>query len=188
MALLLLGGCIVLSVYPFYYDKDLVADPQLAGRWLKAGTTSEFWQFTATGQKAFQLTTADANDTNVFTVHRFHLKQYQFLDLLTTNRHVFELPLHLVCGINRGDSNASLHFMDYGYLVSYLQTNPAALRHLVVSNDPDDTNSDNMVYLTATTRDLQVFLLKHAEDTNLFNDSSAVELNRVQETNSPPVR
>jgi hypothetical protein len=33
-----------------------------------------------------------------------------------------------------------------------------------------------MVYLTAETKDLQKFLLKHAEDTNAFNVESAILL------------
>jgi hypothetical protein len=116
----------------------------------------------------------------------FQLKQYQFLDLLITNRGEFQMPLHLITKVTRADTNLSLHFMDFGWLAALLQTNPAVLRHIVVpeagyTNDSLDSldNGDNkMVYLTADTKDLQKFLLKHADDTNAFTPDSLVELKR----------
>lgn len=178
-ALALLAGCIVLSVYPFYTAKDLIFDPGLVGRWLKAGTTNEFWTFAAAGQKAYVLTATDDDATNCFDAHLFQLQKFQFLDLRTTNREDFQLPLHLICKVARDGTNLSLPFMDYGWLAGFLETNPAALRHIVVPEKPDDTNSGNMVYLTADTKELQKFLLTHAVDTNTFSSDSAVELKRV---------
>ena len=178
-ALSMLAGCIVLSVYPFYTAKDLISDPGLAGRWVKAGQTNEVWLFEASGGKSYLLTTTDEHNTNCFAAHLFQLKQFQFLDLLTTNRGEFEMPMHLIAKVARDGSNLSLPFMDYGWLASLLETNPAALRHIVVPEKSDDTNSGNMVYLTADTKDLQKFLLKHAGDTNAFSSDSSVSLKRV---------
>ena len=179
VVLSMLAGCIVLSVYPFYNAKDLTFDPGLAGRWAKNGITNEFWEFTVSGEKSYVLTTTDTQDTNCFSAHLFKLKEYQFLDLLTTNRSEFELPLHLISQVTRTDTNLSLHFLDYGWLSALLETNPTVLRHIVVPEKPDDTNSGNMVYLTAGTADLQKFLLKHVGDTNAFGSDSAVELQRT---------
>jgi hypothetical protein len=177
----MITGCIVLSVYPFYTAKDLIFDPGLAGRWVKDGSTNEFWRFTAAGEKSWLLTTADERSTNCFEAHLFRLKQHQFLDLLTTNRDEFGLPAHLITEVARTDSNLSLRFLDYGWLAGLLKTNPATLRHIVVPEKPGDTNSGQMVYLTADTKELQKFLLKHAADTNAFNPNSSVELKRVPE-------
>lgn len=175
----MLSGCIVLSVYPFYNARDLISDASVAGRWVNAGNTNEFWQFAAPGEKSYMLTTTDASNTNSFNAHLFQLKQYEFLDLLTTNRGEFELPLHLISMVSHTNDTMSLRFMDYGWLAGLLETNTAALRHIIVFSNPDDTNSDKMVYLTASTPDLQRFLLKHAGDTNAFSTGSAVELSRV---------
>jgi len=179
LAMTMLAGCIVLSVYPFYTDKDLVSDPGVAGSWIEGGNTNSLWQFTASGEKSYLLTTADSSSTNYFTAHVFQLKQYQFLDLLTTNRDEFELPLHLISEVSHTGTNLSLHFLDYGWLAGLLETNPAALRHIVVPQQPDDTNSDKMVYLTADTKDLQKFLLKYVGNTNAFTSDSTKELTRV---------
>ena len=177
-ALSLLAGCIVLSVYPFYTPKDLIFDPGLTGRWAKTTATNEFWQFSDMGGEFHLLTTTDAQDTNCLEAHLFRLKQYQFLDLLTTQRDQFQMPVHLIAKAARKDGSLSLQFLDYGWLSGLLETNPAVLRHLVVPEKPGDTN-DAMVFLTAETKDLQKFLLKHAADTNAFSAGSAIELQRV---------
>jgi hypothetical protein len=177
-ALAMLAGCVVLSVYPFYTAKDLTFDASLTGRWVKSTATNEFWQFTAAGEKSYLLTTTDDHETNGFEAHLFRLEKFQFLDLLTTNRDEFGLPLHLITKVSRNDTNLSLPFLDYGWLSHFIETNPAALRHIIVPEKADDTNSQ-MVYLTADTRDLQKFLLKHVGDTNAFGGDSAVELQRV---------
>lgn len=177
-ALSLLAGCVTLSVYPFYTPKDLIFDPALTGRWGDTSSTNKFWQFADADGKFYMLTSTDDQSTNVFEAHLFQLKQYQFFDLLTTNRDAlskFEMPVHLVSKVVHTDTNLSLQFLDYGWLASLLETNPAVLRHIVVPDQPGDTN-DNMFFLTAETKDLQKFLLKHANDTNAFNPSSAVEL------------
>lgn len=178
-ALCLLAGCIVLSVYPFYEPKDLVFDPSLAGRWGKADATNEFWQFSSSGGKSYGLITTDTQDTNCFEAHLFELKHHQFLDLLTTNRSEFELPLHLISQVKHEDTNLTLQFMDFGWLAGLLQTNPAAIRHIVVHEKSDDTNSGAMVYLTAGTPELQAFLLKHVNDAEAFSSNSTVNLQRV---------
>jgi hypothetical protein len=179
LALAGLTGCIVLSVYPFYTAKDLTFDPALVGNWAKAGSTNEFWRFSEMDRKSYTLLTTDSQSTNCFDAHLFRLKHCEFLDLLTTNRSEFEMPLHLISKVNLSATNVTVQFMDYDWLSRYLDTNRTALRHLVVYEKPDDTNSGAMTYLTASTRDLQVFLLKHADDTNAFSSGSTVELNRL---------
>jgi hypothetical protein len=174
-----LTGCIVLSVYPFYTSQNLVSDPGLAGRWMKVGKTNEIWQFMATGEKSFRLTTTDESSTNCFEARVFQLEQNQFLDLLTTNREMFQLPLHLLSKFRRDGTNLALPFMDYGWLTGFLETNRGALRHIIVPQESGNTNGGNMVYLTSTTRELQKFIIKRAADTNVFGADSLVQLQRL---------
>jgi hypothetical protein len=179
--LAMVAGCITLSVYPFYNQKDLTFDPGMVGRWFKASQTNEFWQFADVDGKYYRLTTTGDQDTNVLDAHLFQLQQYTFLDLLTTNREMFQLPLHLISKVTRTNDTVTLQFLDYGWLANLLQTNTVAIRHLVVPQNPAEGNDGNMVYLTAETRELQQFLLKHAEDTNAFNSDSTVELKRASQ-------
>lgn len=180
-ALAMVAGCITLSVYPFYNQKDLTFDSGMVGRWFKTSQTNELWQFTDVDGKYYRLTTTSDQDTNILDAHLFQLQQYKFLDLLTTNREMFQLPLHSISKVTRNDDTVTLQFLDYDWLVNLLQTNTAAIGHLVVPQGSDSGNDGNMVYLTADTRELQKFLLKHAEDTNAFNSGSAVELKRISQ-------
>ena len=169
VAIAVFAGCVVLSVYPFYTPKDLIFDPGLAGRWGDQNATNGFWQISAVGDKSYSLAIVDEHSTNGFDAHLFRLRQNEFLDLRTTNRADFQMPLHLVVKCARAESNLSVTFMDYGWLEKHLATNPTALRHIVVLENSDDTNSGKMVYLTTETKELQKFLLRHADDTNAFN-------------------
>ncbi|HEX3626629.1 MAG TPA: hypothetical protein VH280_14535 [Verrucomicrobiae bacterium] len=179
-ALSLLAGCVVFSVYPFYMPKDLVFDSSVTGHWMESKSPNVSWQFDDVGGKYYLLTVMDTERTNGFEAKLFQLKNYRFLDLLTTNRDPFrsyEMPVHLICKVaHNGETNLSLHFLDYGWLSDLLSTNPSALRHVIVPDEAGDT-TNHMVYLTAETKELQKFLLKHVDDTNAFSSDSAVELN-----------
>src|SRR5690348_16111402 len=44
-AVVVLAGCVVTSVSPFYTQADLVYEPSLAGNWMQAKGGSEVWRF-----------------------------------------------------------------------------------------------------------------------------------------------
>lgn len=177
--LCLLAGCITLSVYPFYTPKDLVFDPNLTGHWVKVDAANESWQFADVDGRSYLLTAIDDKSTNGLEAHLFRLKDYQFLDLLTTNRADYQMPVHMISKVTHHDSNLTLQFLDYGWLANLIETNPAAVRHVIIPQTPGDTNNGNMIYLTAETKELQKFLLKHADDTNVFGSGSEVDLKRA---------
>lgn len=174
----LLAGCVVMSVYPYYTVKDLTFDAGLAGRWAKPGTPNEFWEFTPVAGKSYFVTTTENSETNHFDGYLFLLKGTRFMDLCTTNRDDFrQLPLHMVLQLNRVDNDLKLAVLDYNWLEKLLKAKPSTLRHIVVPEKPLETNSGNMYYLTADTRDLQKFILKHRDNTNAFTPIG--ELKRV---------
>ena len=97
------------------------------------------------------------------------MKGQPFLDLCTTNRDgLNQLPLHLAVKVARHQDELQLAILDYEWLGKLLKANPATLRHIVVPDKPLETNSGEKFYLTADTRDLQKFLLKHQNNTNAF--------------------
>ena len=165
----LIAGCVVMSVYPYYTVKDLTFDAGLSGRWAKPGATNEFWEFAPIRNKYYLVTTVDAQETNRFDGYLFQLKGRPFLDLCTTNRDGFnQLPLHLAVKVARSQDELQLAALNYEWLGKLLEANPATLRHIEVPEKPLETNSNKIIYLTADTRDLQKFLLKHQNNTNAF--------------------
>lgn len=176
-ALCLVAGCIVSSVYPYYTPKDLTYDRHLEGTWCKGLATNETWSFGGRNGQFYILTTVDSQSTNNFEAHLFKLKQYEFLDLLTTNRDEFQMPVHILSRVTLEGAGLTLHFLDYGWVTGLLETNPAVLRHVILPAEAGNTN-DNMVFLTADTKELQKFLLKHIADTNAFSKDATMELRR----------
>jgi hypothetical protein len=174
----LLAGCVVTSVYPFYTAKDVQFDPALLGTWAEAGSTNaanDHWRFDRLNQQAYWLTIGEQNETNRYETHRFHLKQHVFLDLCTTNRMEDHLPLHYLMKLENTGSKLQVKVLNFAWLAKLLEKKPKALRHILVPNEPGNTNNNQLV-LTADTPELQKFILKHINDTNAFGD--ATELTR----------
>ena len=174
----LLAGCVVTSVYPFYTAKDVVFDPALVGAWAEAGSTNaanDHWRFARLNEQAYGLTTVENNKTNGYAAHRFRLKQHFFLDLCPTNRVEDALPLHYLVKIAKTGPKLQVKVLNFEWLAKILEKNPKALRHILVPNEPGNTNNNQLV-LTADTPELQNFILKHINDTNTFGD--ATELTR----------
>jgi hypothetical protein len=177
----LLAGCVVTSVYPFFTAKDVMFDPALVGTWAEAGSTNaanDHWRFDRLNQQAYWLTTVEGNKTNRYETHRFRLKQHVFLDLCTTNRMEDQLALHYLVRIEQTSSMLQFKLLNFEWLAKLLEKNPKALRHILVPNEPGNTNNNQLV-LTADTPELQKFILKHINDTNTFGD--AAELTRWKE-------
>jgi len=170
----LLAGCVVTSVYPFYTAKDVVFDPALVGAWAEAGSTNaanDHWRFDRLNQEAYWLTTVENAKTNRYATYRFRLKQHVFLDLRTTNRVDEQLPLHYLLKIEESGSTLQVKVLNFEWLAKLLEKNPKTLRHILVPNEPGNTNNNQLV-LTADPPELQKFILKHINDTNTFSDAT----------------
>lgn len=166
----LLAGCVVTSVYPFYTDKHVVFDPALVGTWVEPGSTnaaSDHWRFERLNQQAYWLTIGEINKTNRYETHRFRIKQHVFLDLRTANRVDEQLPLHYLIKIETTGAKLQIKPLNFEWLAKLLEKHPQALRHILVPNEPGNTNNNQLV-LTAETPELQKFILKHINDTNTF--------------------
>lgn len=172
-AAILLAACIP-SVCPFYTDKDVIFDSRLLGEWQEKDTTNdpEIWRFEKSTNNAYKLTVVEQQGkTGEFAAHLFKLKQQQFLDLIPTDCNyatnqadlvAFSMfPGHLLVNVRRIEPELSLAFFDFDWLEKYLAKDPGALAH--------HTEGDRIV-LTAGTRDLQKFVLKHLGTNELFKD------------------
>ena len=84
------------------------------------------------------------------------------------------MPLHYLVQIENTGSKLQVKVLNFEWLAKLLETNPKALRHILVP-EAGNTNNNQLV-LTADTPELQKFILKHINDTNTFGD--ATELTR----------
>ena len=170
-AAVLLSACIP-SVNPFYTEKDVVFDPRLLGEWRETETKEqpEIWKFEAGEEKAYKLTTTDKEGKRgEFAARLFKLKQELFLDLVpstcdyATNQADLVasamFPGHLLLRVPQLGPELKLAMSDFDWLEKYLRANPKALAHHV---------EDKRFLLTADTRALQRFVLKHLGEGELF--------------------
>ena len=172
-AAILLAACIP-SVNPFYQEKDVVFDPHLVGEWQEKGKTNEppeVWKFEQSTNNAYKLTVVEEGKTGQFSACLFKLKGEQFLDLIPTDCKYDDkqvdlvaysmFPGHLLMSVAQIEPELKLAGCDYDWLGKFLQKNPKAIDHHL---------EDERIILTADTRDLQKFILKHLGTNELFKE------------------
>ncbi len=171
IAAALLSACIP-SVNPFYSEKDVVQDLRLIGEWQPQEDSNDTgtWKFEPAEAKAYKLTVNEEDGRQgEFTAHLFKLKQELFLDLIpneckyATNEASLVaasmIPGHLLVRVTQIEPELNLAFFDFQWLEKHLKANPKALAHRAASET---------IVLTASTRDLQRFVLKHLGEGELF--------------------
>ena len=170
---LALVGCVVPSVYPFYTEKDLTFDPALIGTWAdinRGPNDTETWTFDQAGQQAYQFTMKGDHETNLFSAHLFKLKDHRFLDCQLQQENGDAIPPHYLLCVAQIQPTLKLSTLKSDWLRDFLAKNPKAIRHTLAADKPDDTNTLHVV-LTAETKDLQKFILKHLDTKGAFDDA-----------------
>lgn len=175
-ALALLVGCIPISINPPYKDTDLVFDPRLVGAWAEEGTKLENWAVKQGSNKSYDVTvTEEHGEKGEFEGHLFKLKDYLFLELKPSAVHFDQeqsdaikwalVAGHWIFRVQQLDSELKLSAPDDSWIYKYLSKNPNALAHFTEGGfDP----GDHSVIVTASTQDLQRFVLAHIGEKELF--------------------
>ena len=186
---LVLTGCLVTSVYPFYHAKDVVFDPGLIGEWAtvkEEGESSEFWHFEREGTNAYMLTYKTGDESSVMLTHAFKLNGHLFLDTFTTDisdkPQPPPIPSHFLFRVFQTTPTIRMAPMDYEWLGEFLEKNPKAIRHHVISYG--EKENDSRIILTADTAELQKFVIKHLKTEDAWKE--AFELKR--ETAKPSAK
>lgn len=168
----LIGGCVVMSVYPYYKAKDVSFDGALLGRWIpeeatNASTASEFWTFEKINESTYKLTTVEGS-TNHYDAVRFKLGGVTFLDCLTRERSDVQTPNHILMRTEIVGTQLKMELLDYKWLCDLIEKNPRVIRHVLVANEAGSQGGGGQVVLTADTAELQKFILKHLKMTNAW--------------------
>ncbi len=174
--LLFLTGCIVVSLNPFYEEKDVFFEPALLGNWQ---ADKEKWRFEPAEHeaKAYLVTYSNDGKESIMTGHLFKIEEQWFLDLFgKTEGETMPppIPSHMVAWVRVEEGKLILQFLDYENLGEWLKKNPKALRHQWRVN-PGASPDDEYFVLTAETPDLKAFLRTHLKSTNLWNQPGTYE-------------
>ncbi len=172
--ILVLGmtGCFVLSVHPLYFEKDVLFESDLVGTWgpkEKEKDLSELWIFKQSEEKSYRLTIREEDEgEGLFEVHLLKLGDHLFLDLYPEepetgsefyNMHV--IPAHSIIRVSLEGHVLRMGFFDLDWLKKSIEENKVSIKH---------ERRDDMIVLTASTEELQKFVLKHLEEAFKFEE------------------
>lgn len=171
---LIIAGCVP-SLQPFYTEKDLVADYALLGEWLYKNGEFKF-TFTQDKGMVYELMVAGGDSEKYYSVHLMKLKDTYFLDIYPKNglgakKYIFGnscyVPAHAVGIVVIKDNSLHINMLNPITLEYLLKNKKIILHH--------EYFGDNIL-LTASTSELQRFLLRHRDEKGLF--SSVYKLER----------
>lgn len=178
--LVLLGGCIR-SIHPLYTDQDVIFDPALIGCW-SADDSKDTWEFLKQSEKRYQLVYTDGDgNAGTFVVHLLRIDGQLFLDLFPGDPELKQnlfyrshlLPVHTFAHVRQIEPILQMSFPDPDWLKEHVATKSDAIRHEKV---------DDQIILTASTKDLQAFWLKHLNAKGAFGKPSNL---KRRETEAP---
>ena len=181
----LLGSCVP-SLHPLYTDKELVFEAKLLGSW---GEDDEVWEFKkGQEEKSYDLITNEEGKKGEFTVYLVKIQESPktdqekqiarqpllFLDLYpkeppleTNDFYKFHLlPVHTFIKIEQIEPTLKMRVMNPDKLKEILEDRPDLIKHEIL---------EDRIVLTASTKQLQKFMLKHAEDEGLFGEPTTLE-------------
>ena len=159
-----LSACVP-SLHPFYTETDLVFDPALLGEWVEAPSGAKSTLTFARGaDQQYKLTVVDDGETSSYTAHLVRLGCKLFLDISDdpdVHCRTVSWPVHMFFLVSQIEPMLKVRIFKPEWLEEYLKKRPAALRHEIV---------DRKLVLTASTKELQSFVLHHLSIKEAFGD------------------
>ena len=181
----LLGGCVpVISLHPLYTEKDVVVDKKLCGTWIDdSGDSKTTWEFECIDEpkNAYKLIfTDEEGKKGSFVAHMVKLENRLFLDIFPSElpweaedpnkmdwpyNSLFLIPAHTFVKIDSIEPQLKLRLTSESKMEELLKENPSAVEH---------TSVGNRLVLTGSTKELQAFVLKYANDERVFTDQGTL--------------
>ena len=195
LVIFLMTGCFVKSLHPFYKENEIIFKKELLGNW--AGNDSSVWKieqgmkFTGlfkpdTPDNAYLITYTDKKGIAKFKVHLFQLGNHCFFDFYpeevesTNDLMAFHLvPMHTVAKVELSMGKIVIQWYNEEWLIELFKQNKIRIAHEKIPNIEGKSGEDNIqVVLTASTNDLQKFMLKYMDDPNAFKNDNSIILTK----------
>lgn len=176
------------SLYPLYDDKTIIFDETLVGTWKGKDEKDVTWIITALPNKAYQLSVIDlTGEKRTFRIHLVKIGLSTYVDffpdpeagksLIETltinfdenfyNAHWF--PVHTFGKIVIRKNQFDLRMFDPDYLKKLIEQKRIRIKHEKTADD---------ILLTASTKELQKFVAKYGDDSQLYGWTS-MSLNKI---------
>src|SRR5262245_32579352 len=159
------------SLHPFYTEKDVVFNEALLGVWME-DPDGGICQFTKSGDNFYEFLIVGEKPER-YEARLFELGGATYLDLypkpLGNEIDLYPenfVPAHSLLRVTIAKDSISIAIMDSSWLEKLSDQYQLDLKH--------ERINDNLIALTATTRELQAFVLKHANDKEAFGDPTVL--------------
>ena len=183
----ILGGCVP-SLQPLYTNNDLIYEQKLLGKWV-SGDPNTQWKFDEVSvqgdaKKYYLLTVTDKNGSGQFDAHLLKLDNMMFLDLFPKDVNIQNcdlmkvhlVPAHTFYKVEQIDPNLMLKTLLNDDTEKLLEKDPNAVKHEII---------DKRIVLTASTKDLQKFVKKNANNEDVFKEFVKLIRPTAKEPNAP---
>jgi len=181
----LLAGCVpVMSLHPFYTEEDVVFEEKLLGKWVDDPNGPETtWEFKRIEEpkNAYKLIFYDdEGKKGSFVVHLVKLQNKLFLDVYPSElpweiedesklelpyNSFFLIPVHTLIKIDFIGPQLKMWLTNEDEMEKLLKEEPDAVKHTFI---------EDRLILTASTKELQDFVLKYADDKRVFKGEVAL--------------
>jgi len=193
----ILGGCVpVMSLHPLYTEKDVVFEEKLLGTWVDDPNGPEaIWEFQRPEEeeKEYKLIVTDEEGKKgSFSAHLVKLGGRLFLDVYPDEfpcadmedpnktefayNSFFLVPAHTFIKIDSIGPELKMRLTDDEEMETLLKEDPNAVKHEIIEGKP---------VLTASTKELQAFVLKYADDERLFSEEIVLSRKKPEEPADP---
>jgi len=192
----LLGGCVpVMSLHSLYTKEDVVFEEKLLGTWVDDPNNPETtWVFKRIEEpnNAYSLLFSDnEGKKGSFVAHLIKLQNRLFLDVYPSEfpweidepnkvkwlyNSFFLIPAHTFLKVDVIEPQLKIRLTNNEKMEELLRDDPNAVKH---------SSIEDRIFLTASTKELQAFVIKYADDIRVFHDE--ITLNRRKsESTKPP--
>jgi hypothetical protein len=173
-------GCVP-SLHPLFTEKELVFEPVLVGTWLEE-KEEDIWTFQKSGHNAYELIYTRDGNPSKFAAHLIRLGKFLFLDIypkdpeIKTNDFykIHLIPAHTFLRIWIEKDGLRLAMLSKDWLEKMMTQKKINLPH---------ERLDKLIVLTASTKALQEFVLKYADDSKAFSERGFLHRLTEEEAN-----
>ncbi len=191
----LLGGCVpVMSLHSLYTKENVVFEEKLLGTWVDDPNSPEStWEFRRIDEpkNAYKLILSDdKGQKGSFVAHLVKLENSLFLDVFPDEfpcdtedpnktdwlyNVFFLVPVHTFIKIDSIGPQLKMRLTDDDKMAELLKEDPNAVKYMSI---------EDRLILTASTEELQAFVLKYADDSRVFPDEIVLNRRETEKTNT----
>jgi hypothetical protein len=185
-ACLLLSGCPIRSLNTLCTARDAITLPGLEGTWAEKDSKDVWKFFRKPGQKTYTLVYKDREASTLFQVRLIKLGDQLYMDTFPSQmdetgckkqgdqtlsggaRSFYaehSIPAHLISRVSLKGDVLATNFLDSVKLANAIKSGGVSIQHQRVEPGAGEQKDDqDLIILTASSRELQGLLLKHGDE------------------------